>query len=1159
MDDAGRSFVVEALRNELLGPGGSISEKGFSSTDSVPPRELLTDPTPVFATREESYGSFVQALTGEEILTRSRPTTRYGLGVLYPKGLIAVDINTQADEGSLEELERGTNLSSSTLLGSSAAQFEADSRGGSDDDDFDLTATTQYRPSAMGVSCLLKLESGDQIRIDARGGRYVPFKVQIEGKEREWWVRRPVQITANYPVPTRDGVVQPITVRVSEEIQVTPQVLARRDANDDTLWLVTAVLVNQAHNGAPADEYSLFQTGFDLCVERDGKAAATIEPYPDRRSLSMMESDPEERSLDLLYRSAPVFGIGHGCAATWLEGWGATKATVLTANPLPTFEAPSTTPDATLRDGTRLEVPIAPLAGLVTSDDGFGSIRSVVDGYKDWIDERRAEAETLSGFREQAAREHLEKCEGVLRRMQDGIEWIEQDPIAKKAFMLANRAVLYAQLRFSEKEREVKIDRNGKPTIEGIPPLKEWHEADRKWRAFQIGFIVAAARSAVLRDDIDRETVELIFFPTGGGKTEAYQGLAAFCMFFQRMNGHGEGVNVILRYTLRLLTSQQFLRAAALICAMEFVRHEEDLGSEKFSIGIWVGQATTPTTRGEAIRAFNKLAKGDSENPFLLLKCPWCSAQMGAVTVDSKADWKTPKVAGYRESRGTIQFFCPDRTCHFTRYLPIYVIDEDIYLQRPSIIVGTIDKFAMLAYRSEARRLFGIGDDGQREVDPPNLIIQDELHLIAGPLGSVAGLYETVIEQLCTDKRQGSPIRPKIIASTATIRRYAQQVKGLYDRDRVALFPPHGLDASDSFFAVFARDRESGKLLQGRLYVGVHAPGLGSMQTVQVRTASSLLQAAADLSRDERDPWWTLMMFFNSIRELGTSVSLLQSDVVDYLLAMGMRSGKDLGKLRRVNEIMELTSRMRQDEIPQALRKLERTSSSQYAIDACLASNIIEVGVDIQRLSLLMVVGQPKSTSQYIQITGRVGRNWQERPGLVVTLYGASKPRDRSHFEKFQSYHQRLYAEVEPASVTPFALPVLKRALHASMLSYIRQVGNKKLRPTPFPSNLFDETSNYFIKRAEEVDPDELGSLKRQLDQRQAEWKAWEPADWSANQAMTNNALFRRAGSWVPAEIARATWSIPMSMRDVDAECRGEITNELAVSAASTDEEGGFE
>jgi hypothetical protein len=127
------------------------------------------------------------------------------------------------------------------------------------------------------------------------------------------------------------------------------------------------------------------------------------------------------------------------------------------------------------------------------------------------------------------------------------------------------------------------------------------------------------------------------------------------------------------------------------------------------------------------------------------------------------------------------------------------------------------------------------------------------------------------------------------------------------------------------------------------------------------------------------------------------------------------------------------------------------------------------------------------------------------------------------------------------------------------MLSYIRQVGNKKLRPTPFPSNLFDETSNYFIKRAEEVDPDELGSLKRQLDQRQAEWKAWEPADWSANQAMTNNALFRRAGSWVPAEIARATWSIPMSMRDVDAECRGEITNELAVSAASTDEEGGFE
>jgi len=1064
-------------------------------------------------------------------------------------------VRTESENDAVEEVDQTAEISAPMLLGSSAAQFQADSRGDTnDDDDFDLTATTQYRPSAMGISCLLRLEAGDQIRIDAKGGRYAPFKVIIQGNEHEWWVRRSVKIHANYPVPTKDGVVQPTTLDASEELEVSPQLFARRDANDDSLWLVTAVLVNQARNSASADTHSLFQASFDLNVIRCGGVAATIEPYPDRKSLAMMESDPEARSLDLLYRQAPTFGIGHGCAATWSESWGETRATTVTANPLPTFEAPSTTPDATLSDGTKLEVPLAPLAGLVEGDDGFDSIRSVVDGYQNWIGERREEAKTLTGHRGQAAADHLRECEVVLARMRDGIEWIERDPTARRAFILANKSVLYAQLRQSDKEREVKIDRNGVPSIDGTPPLKDWRQADPRWRAFQIGFIIVTARSAVLKEDLDRETVELIFFPTGGGKTEAYQGLAAFCMFFHRIQNRGEGVNVVLRYTLRLLTSQQFLRASALICAMEFVRHEEDLGSSQFSIGIWVGQATTPTNRDAAISSFRKLAKGDSDNPFLILKCPWCSAQMGPVAVDPKANSKIPKVAGYKESRGTVNFFCPDQTCHFKRHLPIYVIDEDIYLQRPSIIVGTIDKFAMLAYRPEARRLFGLGEQGQREVDPPNLIIQDELHLISGPLGSVAGLYETVIEQLCTDNRLAIPVRPKIIASTATIRRYKQQVKGLYNRNRTTLFPPHGLDASDSFFAVFARSPENGKLLQGRLYVGVHAPGLGSMQTVQVRTSSSLLQAATDLSDDERDPWWTLMMFFNSIRELGTSVSLLQSDVVDYLLAMGMRTGIDLSNLRRVNEIMELTSRMRQDEIPQALRKLERAASTHFAVDACLASNIIEVGVDIQRLSLLMVIGQPKSTSQYIQITGRVGRNWQERPGLIVTLYGASKPRDRSHFEKFQSYHQRLYAEVEPVSVTPFALPVLKRALHATMLSYIRQVGDQSLSPTPFPSILFDSTSTHLIKRAEDIDPEELESLTRQLAQRQAEWKAWEPADWSTNFDMTNNALFRRAGTWVSAEIARSTWSVPMSMRDVDAECRGEITNEFAVAAANADD-----
>ncbi len=1149
--DTHRSEVVLALRSELLGPSGPRLEEQEIFSQGSNPQLIDTNKTVVFNEKADSYGVFIDANSKEEILTRTRPTTRYGLGVLYPLGEPMVDPNTETEQLA-SSLEPSDADNAAGILGPSAASFQANGRGDSDDDDFDLTATSSYRPSAMGLSFLAQFEPGDRLVLKVRGGRYSSFKILVEGHEREWWVRRSIELSGEFGAPDSPGLLPAGELAEFDELELAIQLLARKTEVKDQ-WLMTAVLVNRADRGSSADSHSLFQATFDVTIVRNGDEVGAIQPYPDRKADAMLRTDPEARSLDLLYRNAPTFAIGHGCAATWNEDWGHSVCKRVVAEPLPSFEAPSTTPDASLPDGTILAVPLAPLAGLDGSSDGFASVQAVVDAYGAWIQSLEVEANYLDGFQSQAAQSHIQKCVEVHRRMQDGLNWLSTDEQARRAFIFANRAVLYQQLRFSDSERAVSLDRTGSPIIDGDPPLTTWQEADRRWRAFQIGFIVASAKSTVVADDPDRETVELIFFPTGGGKTEAYQGLAAFAMFYQRLSGCGAGVNVILRYTLRLLTSQQFVRAAGLVCAMEFIRAEEDLPIDPFSIGIWVGQSTTPITKREATTAFRKLAKGNGDNPFLLLKCPWCSTQMGPVSVDSKADYRIPKVAGYRQVGGSVGFFCPDRSCTFSSGHPIFVVDEDIYERRPSIIVGTIDKFAMLAYRPEARRLFGIGEDGAREVDPPNLIIQDELHLISGPLGSVAGLYEAVIERLCSDDRSGSLVKPKIVASTATIRRYENQVKGLYNRRQVTLFPPHGLDAGDSFFARFARDLNSGQLLQGRLYIGVHAPGLGSMQTVQVRTSASLLQVAADLPSEDRDPWWTLMMFFNSLRELGTSVSLLQSDIPDYLLSMGMRTGIELSKLRRMNEIMELTSRLRQDEISQAIRKLERTSDAQYPVDTCLASNIIEVGVDIPRLSLLVVVGQPKSTSQYIQVTGRVGRNWQSRPGLVVTLYGASKPRDRSHFEHFQSYHQRLYSEVEPVSVTPFALPVLRRALHAAVLVHVRQNGERRLRPEPMPEALFGEAWDILLDRAAEIDPDEVASVERQLALRHAEWDGWEPASWMVSDAESDG-LIRRAGSWAPSSTARTSWSTPMSMRDVDAECRGMITNAFA---AVEDEELG--
>jgi molybdopterin converting factor small subunit len=487
--------------------------------------------------------------------------------------------------------------------------------------------------------------------------------------------------------------------------------------------------------------------------------------------------------------------------------------------------------------------------------------------------------------------------------------------------------------------------------------------------------------------------------------------------------------------------------------------------------------------------------------------------------------------------------------------LPIYVIDEDIYDKRPSMLIGTVDKFALLAWKPQVRQIFGIDQNGIRQFSPPNLIIQDELHLISGPLGSMVGLYETIIEELCTDRRYDRLVSPKIISSTATIRRYVDQIKKLYARDKVALFPPPGLSADDSFFACYATSQD-GKLENGRIYVGIHAPGLGSLQTAQVRTFSSLLQAPLSLSQEERDPWWTLLLFFNSLRELGTTLSLFQSDIPDYFQVLKNRMGFDYSERRKLWNILELTGRLRSDEVPEAISKLEAVyEKEKYPVDVCLASNIIEVGVDIDRLSLMAVVGQPKTTSQYIQVTGRVGRRWFERPGLVVTIYGASKPRDRSHFEKFRSYHERLYAQVEPTSVTPFAPPVLDRALHAIMVAYVLQIGDREnaRRPYPYPQHLIEQIQKIMFSRVNTVDREEAANLERVFKKRAKEWRQWQRNVWEDSSG-NNLPLLRYAGAHVDPDQENLSWPTPSSMRDVDAQCEAIITSLYANSELGDDE-----
>ncbi len=719
--------------------------------------------------------------------------------------------------------------------------------------------------------------------------------------------------------------------------------------------------------------------------------------------------------------------------------------------------------------------------------------------------------------------------------------------------------MLFQQLRSSFDKRDVQRLKDGRLVVNGTHPTPTPMPGKGDWRPFQIAFLLASLPELVDRTRPTRSIVDLIFFPTGGGKTEAYLGACAVSLLARRLRDKDDaGTDTLMRYTLRLLTAQQFLRAAALICVLEDIRSENEgeLGTTPFGIGIWLGGSTTPNNWDQARENLRQLnSHASAQNMFLLLRCPWCGAEMGPKPRPGSGQ----DVIGYELVGNKVEFRCLDRACRFggRRKLPVHVVDQDIYDSRPSIVIGTVDKFAMLAWRPEARAIFGLASDGTREVSPPGLIIQDELHLISGPLGSMVGLYEPIIDDLCADKRSAEPVVPKIITSTATIRRHEDQIRGLFGREQVALFPPHGLEEGRSFFAEPAV-LDNGEHEPGQRYLGIMSASLGSTQTVQVRVAAATLQGAVSIPDADKDGYWTNLNFLNSLRELGNTVSLIQSDIPDYLT--GLRRREDLASPRWPRIPMELTSRRRSDDIPKAIEQLQLSYGNPGCVDICLASNIIEVGVDIDRLGLMTIVGQPKTTAQYIQVSGRVGRRPDRSPGLVITIYGAAKPRDRSHYERFRTYHQRLYAQVEPTSVTPFAAPVLGRALHAAAVSHIRQSSEIGLPVYPFPGPEYDAAVGLLRERTGLADPDELPTLEREQRKRANEWAKWERTTWSANVigGDPKQGLMRYAGTLPDLKAEATMWDVPTSMRNVDAECRLEISldyNREEVAAAKEEQQ----
>lgn len=934
------------------------------------------------------------------------PNRRYLMGILFPKAVGFAGY--VAEEG--EEEDEGA-----TEAGGEESQFADDP----------VSAANDFLPASQGFSFFT---TAQKLTVRARAAEYET----LSGKTADEAVVA-AQVADAGPTEELDD--DPKTrSRGSRKVWrriPLPEVTATIGATEppkQSIWngkaevhirwrkythgsLVTVTLVNgRTADGEAADrnwESLLMQTEFDVTVADGGE----ILEYP---TVLMASHDPEEEELRLIHRDARVFAIGHGCSPEWTVIAGAVRT--VRSEVMPSYVVPRVSAEGE-KEFQALDV--AWLADDATSsDDLVRELDAFVDSYAHWIDAIATTGRSLDERYQTAVEAILDRVATARDRMRDGIRvFADHADRARllEAFHLANRAMLI-QMRHSRKD--LVGTRHRRADAPDLPTTYEFAAGERRtsWRPFQLGFFLTTLRGLVDPDHVDRQTVDLIWFPTGGGKTEAYLLLAAFEIFRRRLllGEAGGGTAVISRYTLSLLTAQQFQRTASTIAACEYLRRADatKLGDEPISIGLWVGMATTPNSYKEAREQFEMLRESqETDDRFLLERCPWCGTE-----IVPREHHEDDAFYGIVATDRSFRFHCTSSKCDFHGLLPVHVIDDDLYENPPTFLLGTVDKFAQLAWVPDSGKLFGRPEAKK----PPSLIIQDELHLLTGPLGTTVGLYEAAINLLCeSDGRI-----PKVIASTATIRRAGSQIMGLFGR-RVHLFPPSGIDADNSYFA---RIEEGAP---GRLYVGMMAQGHTS-DTAVVQTGAALLQAPVDLQLEQeaKDAYWTVVAYHSSLRELGRTLTIARDDIQARLASL------IVGRERREYDVEELSSTVPRSQQPRLLERLSLPYTDKGVVDFLATTNMLSVGVDVSRLGLMLMNGQPKATAEYIQATSRVGRS--STPGLVFGLFRATKPRDRSHYENFRSYHSALYRHVEPTSVTPYSSPSRDRALHAALVILVR-------------------------------------------------------------------------------------------------------------------------
>lgn len=908
---------------------------------------------------------------GPDEIIQSRPDRTYLVGTLYPR------------DAPIGDLEDASYVESDIESPVDADREEDDTEEAAEQL---VDAANAWRPSSAAMSFL---HDGTSLVCTISFGTY--GQVEEDGK-RVWkrTFRGPFEVSLSPTSPT---------VPVTGYLGIRVASRWRRVAEQ---WLVTVAIQNGAVQLTDEDQIKtedcLFQVSMCCRVSR-----GEVQAYRTTASLNLT---PEEEELSLRYQGYRTYAVGHGASVRWIKEDGTVRAIELDF--LPSVEVPAIRP----RAGRDKVLKLDSLAGGLEGEALRVALREFVGDYETWVLSRKDEAKRGPIEHRGAAQRITDRMVAAVDRMKESIVVLE-DETHELSFRLAMMAMREQMLQTRHvRNNPGSLDQPLAPRLVGIE--------EPKWHPFQLGFLLFSLASTAHPKHRNRSDVDLIWFPTGGGKTEAYLALAAFEMIRRRLTRgrEGGGTAVITRYTLRLLTTQQFQRASTLICALERLRatQEQLRGLPPFSIGLWLGDTTTPNALSDAATRLDSALKAmNPKNPFQLEACPWCgTAIMPELRTENRAAY------GARATKFSFELHCPHTGCEFNDFLPVNVVDEQLYQDPPTMLMATVDKFAQLPMNQDSGALLGRGTI----FDAPSLIIQDELHLLSGPLGTTVALYEAAIQSVIA----WNGVKPKIVASTATIRAAGEQVEGLFAAP-VALFPPSGLDADDSYFAEI--DRQA----SGRLYVGL-MPQAFTQSSAVVRSLTALLSAPMELDEEQnaRDAYWTVVAYHNSLRELGRTSTIVRDDVESLLAARGHRD-KERRKIGGEG-VVELTSHVSSDELPKVLARLDRRVGEPDVVDVAVSTNMLSVGIDVSRLGAMLMNGQPKTTAEYIQATSRVGRS--DTPGLVVTLYKPTKPRDRSHYESFQGYHEALYREVEPTSVTPWALQSRRRALAAALTLLVR-------------------------------------------------------------------------------------------------------------------------